>query len=73
MKDEEYLKRLGERILHVRKEKEITQVELADKLDMWHTQIGRIERGEVNATINMLRKIAKELGVSISELVNIDL
>ena len=69
--DEKYLKALGERIIALRKAKEMTQVELAEKLGTQHTMVGRIERGEVNCTINTLRKIAGKLGVSVSELVNI--
>jgi transcriptional regulator with XRE-family HTH domain len=71
MKDKDYLKGLGAKITELRKAKGMTQVELAKKLDTQHPQIGRIERGEVNCTINTLRKMAGELGVSISELVSI--
>jgi transcriptional regulator with XRE-family HTH domain len=71
MKDEIYLKKLGEKIMNLRKEKGLSQEGLAEKLDTGHTQIGRVERGEINSTINMLRKIAAELDVSIEELVKI--
>lgn len=71
MKDEVYLKKLGEKVERVRKEKGLTQKQLAEKLGTFHTQIGRIERGEVNVTINSLRRIAKELGLTLSELVNV--
>jgi transcriptional regulator with XRE-family HTH domain len=71
MTETEFLIELGHRIRMIRKQKKISQVQLAEKLGTFHTQIGRIERGEVNATINMLRKIANELGISVSELVNI--
>src|SRR4029077_17999567 len=66
-----YLTLLGEKIRLARKE-QMTQGELAKKLGTKHTQIGRIERGEVNSTILMLRKIAAELGISVSKLVNIN-
>lgn len=71
MKDETYLKRLGLKILSLRKEKGLSQEELAEKLGTKHTQVGRIERGEVNSSINMLRHIAKELEVNIKELVDV--
>ena len=70
MKDKMFLKRLGERIRDIRKEKNITQVYLGGKLGTFHTQIGRIERGQVNSTIIMLRHIAKELGVTVNDLLN---
>jgi len=71
MKDEEYLIRLGEKIRKLRKSKNLTQVELAERLGTKHPQLVRVEKGEANSTINMLRKIAEELGVSVSDLVKI--
>lgn len=72
MTDEKYLKLLGERVFALRNKKGWTQAELAEKLDTQHTAVRRIEKGQVNSTINMLRKIAKELGVSITDLVKFD-
>ena len=71
MEDKEYLKQLGKKIREIRKPK-MTQEELAERLGTKHTQIGRIERGELNSTINMLRKIAKILEISIEELIKVD-
>ena len=47
------------RLQKVRKEKRISQEELAAKLSMHRTYIGMIERGERNPTIRTLYKIAK--------------
>ena len=66
-----YLKELGNRISALRKENGLSQVELAKKLGTKFPQIGRLERGETNASIITLRKIAKELGVSVSQLLSI--
>jgi transcriptional regulator with XRE-family HTH domain len=71
MKDKVYLIKLGEKIMNLRKAKGLSQEELAELLDTQHTQIGRVERGESNSTINRLRKIAKALDISIEELVKI--
>ena len=71
MDDEQYLKALGQKIHDLRKAKSMSQEELAERIGTRHTAIGRIERGEVNTTINMLRKIAKELGVPVSNLVEV--
>lgn len=71
MTDEIYLKRLGKKILHLRNQKGISQETMADLLESHHTQIGRIERGEVNPTINTLRRLAKFFDMDIEELVNI--
>lgn len=72
MTDEKYLKLLGERVFELRNKKGWTQEELAKKLNTKHTAVRRIEKGQVNSTINMLRKIAKELGVSITDLIKFD-
>jgi transcriptional regulator with XRE-family HTH domain len=72
MEDTVYLQRLGERIVELRKAKGITQQELAERLGTKNTQVRRIERGTVNSTINMLRKIAVELEIPISDLVNFE-
>ena len=71
MEDELYLERLGLKIYRLRKAKGMTQLDLAERLSTKNTQVRRIEQGKVNSSINMLRKIAKVLGVSVSELVNI--
>lgn len=58
----------GERVRELRKEKSLSQEELADKADVHRTYIGMIERGEKNITIVNIQKIAKALGVGIREL-----
>jgi transcriptional regulator with XRE-family HTH domain len=68
MDDQRYLELLGKRIQKLRKAKKLSQVQLAERLDTQHTQVGRIERGEVNTSIGFLRKIAKELKISVSDL-----
>ncbi|WP_317898922.1 helix-turn-helix domain-containing protein [Aurantibacillus circumpalustris] len=70
--EKKYLKALGNHIAVLRKKRGLTQVQLAKKLGTEHPQIGRLERGETNATIIILRKIAKELNINVSELVSID-
>ena len=69
--EQEYLKKLGERIEMLRKERGLTQVELAEKIGTKFPQVGRLERGETNCTIIVLKKIAKEMNMSVSDLVNI--
>jgi transcriptional regulator with XRE-family HTH domain len=71
MKDEIYLKKLGDKIVRLREEKDISQRELARRIKTNNTQIRRIETGIVNSSINMLRKIANEFDITISELVDI--
>ena len=71
MTDDIYLQRLGKKILYLRTQKGISQETMAEMLGGHHTKIGRIERGEVNSTINTLRKFAKFFNLEIEDLVNV--
>jgi transcriptional regulator with XRE-family HTH domain len=53
----------------VRKDKKLSQDELAKKLDMQGAVIGRYERDEVKPSIEVAAKIAQALGVSLDYLV----
>ncbi|HKC69729.1 MAG TPA: helix-turn-helix domain-containing protein [Bacteroidia bacterium] len=70
--EQEYLKKLGERIEMLRKERGLTQVELAEKIGTKFPQIGRLERGETNCTIIVLRKIARELNTPLNKIITIE-
>ncbi len=58
----------GEIIREKRKEKKMSQEDLAFKADLHRTYIGMIERAEKNITLESINKLAKALDVSISEL-----
>jgi transcriptional regulator with XRE-family HTH domain len=66
--DELYLKQLGKRIKTIRKEKNIRQVDLGYSCDLDKSNMNRIEAGNTNPNILLLKKISSELGVSLSEL-----
>lgn len=68
--DEIYLKKLGARIKMIRKAKNMTQVTLSEKIEIEDSALRRIESGRVNSSINMLRKIAKGLGITLQELID---
>lgn len=70
VKDTVFLKKLGARIKSLRLEKGFTQAEVAVAIDNYYEQIGRVERGQLNVTICMLKKIAESLEVSLSELLD---
>jgi transcriptional regulator with XRE-family HTH domain len=59
---------LGQAINEVRKEKELTQEELARRVDLHTTYIGLIERGRRNPTWGTVRRISIALGVPLPEL-----
>lgn len=69
MKDEVYLKKLGKKIAKLRESKGISQRGMAKKLDTSNTYMRAVEAGDVNISINGLRKIAAEFEITISELV----
>jgi transcriptional regulator with XRE-family HTH domain len=59
----------GQRVRELRKEKELSQEELAHKADLHRTYIGMIERAEKNITLLNIEKIANALEVNIKELI----
>jgi len=66
--DELFLKNLGKRIATVRKAKKIKQVDLGYLCDLDKSNMNRIEAGNTNPSILILKKISNELGVSLQEL-----
>ncbi len=70
MEDKDYLQKLGDRIVEFRKEKGLKQIDLSFMVGIEDSALRRIEKGRVNTTINMLRRIAKELNISVSELLD---
>lgn len=70
-KDSVFLKRLGERIKQIRKEKGIKQKDLDYSLDIEKSNMSRIESGNTNPTIILLKKIAEELNISLKELIDL--
>ncbi len=67
------LKSLGGNIRSLRMKQNISQEELAFRIDSARNFIGCIERAEKSPTIITLARIAKALDVSLSDLVkNVD-
>ena len=61
--------KFGERVREIRKEKELSQEELAHKANLHRTYIGMIERAEKNITLVNIEKIANALQVEIANLI----
>lgn len=59
---------IGERIRNFRKERGLSQEELAFRASLHSTYIGQLERGEKNATIESLVKICTALDITLAEL-----
>ncbi len=65
---DEVLIAFGARIQDLRKQRGMTQEQLADAASLHRTYIGMIERAEKNITLINIEKLAKALKVSIREL-----
>ena len=59
---------IGERLRSYRNQKNWSQEQLAESAGLHSTYIGQLERGEKNATIESISKVAAALGVSLSTL-----
>lgn len=62
------IKALGQRIRNYRTAKGLSQENLAELAGCHPTYIGQVERGEKNATVESLAKIASALDLSLSTL-----
>jgi len=61
-------KSVGKKIQKLRKEKEISQVDMAERIGVSATYVGFVEQGVRNPSIATLDKIARVLNVRMSEL-----
>ncbi|MCL2392724.1 MAG: helix-turn-helix domain-containing protein [Oscillospiraceae bacterium] len=64
----EIAKTIGDRIRIYRVRAKITQMRLAEKSGVHHTYIGQLERGEKNATLETIEKVARALNLSLETL-----
>ena len=65
---EDILIKFGERVRDLRKERGLSQEQLAHLADVHRTYIGMIERAEKNITLVNICKIANALKVNINNL-----
>ena len=59
---------IGQRIRNYRTKKGLSQEKLAELAGCHPTYIGQLERGEKNATLERVEKIASAMDISLSEL-----
>jgi len=67
----QFLIEFGKNVREIRKNKKLTQIELAMRINGDNNKIGRIERGVYNFKISSLLIIAQALEVEVIELFNI--
>ncbi|MCX6926217.1 MAG: helix-turn-helix transcriptional regulator [Verrucomicrobia bacterium] len=65
----QYRRALGENIRAQRKRHGFSQEKLAEKAELHPVYVGRVERGEVNVSIDSLMRIVRALRVSLQDLV----
>lgn len=73
VRDKVLIKRIGSKVRSIRLERKLSQEMLSYKADVPISQIGRIERGEINPTISSLSVIATALDVELKELVDVSI
>jgi len=61
---------IGQRIKKARKEKELTQEQLAEKIDVSIAFLSRIERGSSQINLKRLSQICEILGTTEGEILN---
>lgn len=66
--EEKFLKKLGERIKKIRKEKNISQEYISLQTGISMNTISCIELGKTSAKIDTINKIAKTLGIELNDL-----
>lgn len=63
-------KQIGANVRKFRKEREMTQEELAEKANLHPVYISQVERADRAVTIDTLLKITKALGVKLRDVVD---
>ena len=61
-------KKFGARLAYARKSRKLSQMKLAELVDMNFNYIGQIERGEANVTIKTMALLADALDVKLKDL-----
>lgn len=67
-KNDNLTKKFGAKLAYIRKSQKLSQMKLAEIVDMNFNYIGQIERGEANVTINTMVILADALNVEVKEL-----
>lgn len=62
------LKTLGWKVQKLRKQKKLTQEELADQLGISRVYMGYIEQGRESPSLKLLMKIARKLDKKVEDL-----
>ncbi|GAB4044311.1 helix-turn-helix domain-containing protein [Spirosoma jeollabukense] len=72
-RDQEALKVFGKRLQQIRRQRGVTQTELAFRCGFGQNQITNIERGETNTSLSIIFLIARKLDIPLSDLFSFEL
>lgn len=72
MPNDEILKKLGQQIARIRKDKGLTQIKLSYMCDIERANLARIEAGNTNPTFLTLLSLSKALEIPLIELIDIE-
>ena len=61
-------RKFGARLAYARKYRKLSQMKLAELVDMNFNYIGQIERGEANVTLKTMKLLANALDIELKEL-----
>lgn len=71
-RDIDFIQQFGKNLRKIRKDKKMSQEDLAMNADTSRSQIARIERGEINPSITTVNRFAKALQIDIQSLFQFD-
>lgn len=66
--EKKYIKKIGKRIVQLREEQKMKQIDLAIAINIEDSALRRLESGRTNPTIKTLLRVAEGLGVDFREL-----
>lgn len=70
IKDDKVIKAFGKRLRDLRISYDLSQEQLANLAEVPLSQVGRIERGEVNPTLSSINALASALKIPIASFFN---
>lgn len=69
--DSEYLQKLGDRIVFLRKERKLSQKDLAHECGWDKPNLRKLEKGKGNPTVKTLLKLSRALKLEVKDLLDI--
>ena len=67
-RNQDFIIKFGQNLRRLRQERKISQEKLSYKTDLALSQIGRIERGEINTSLDQVKTIADALMIAPAKL-----